>query len=65
MAEIEISALERQCLDRRIGEIEALRREVAAWVQARNEARVAVHGQFTSRDARQKMARSYPKIKNG
>lgn len=47
MAEIEISALERQCLDRRIGKIETLRREVAAWVQARNEARATVHGRFT------------------
>ncbi|MDW8069361.1 MAG: transposase [Anaerolineae bacterium] len=59
MAEIEISALERQCLDRRIGDIATLRREVTAWVQARNEARVA---RFTLRDARQKMARSYPQI---
>jgi hypothetical protein len=65
MAEIEISALERQCLDRRIGDIETLRREVAAWVKLRNEVRVTVHWQFTSRDARQKLARSYPKIKNG
>ncbi|GBC78422.1 hypothetical protein HRbin08_01917 [bacterium HR08] len=64
MAEIEISALERQCLDRRIRGMEARQREVVAWVQARNEARVTVYGQFTSRDARQKMARSYPKIKN-
>jgi hypothetical protein len=65
MAEIEISALERQCLDRRIGDIETLRREVAAWVKLRNEAQVTVHWQFTSWDARQKLARSYPKIKNG
>ncbi|MEM3658500.1 MAG: transposase [Candidatus Hadarchaeum sp.] len=65
MAEIEISALERQCLDRRIGEIEALRREAAAWVQSRNEAQVTVHWRFTSRDARRKLARSYPKIKSG
>lgn len=65
MAEIEISALERQCLDRRIGDIETLRREVAAWVQSRNEAQVTVHWRFTSRDARQKLARSYPKIKDG
>ncbi len=60
MAEIEISALERQCLDRRIGEIETLRREAAAWVQSRNEARVTVHWRFTSRDARQKLTHSYP-----
>jgi len=65
MAELEISALERQCLDRRIGDLETLRREVAAWIQSRNEAQVTVHRRFTSRDARQKLARSYPKIKNG
>lgn len=65
MAEIEISALERQCLDRRIGDIGTLRREVAAWVRARNEARATIHWRFTSRDARQKLARSYPKIKGG
>jgi len=65
MAEIEISALERQCLDRRIGDIATLRREVTAWARSRNEARVTVHWRFTSRDARQKLARSYPKIKNG
>jgi hypothetical protein len=64
MAEIEISALDRQCLDRRIWDIETLRREVAAWVKLRNEAQVTVHWQFTSRDARQRLARSYPKIKN-
>jgi hypothetical protein len=65
MAELEISALERQCLDRRMGDLETLRREVAAWIKSRNEAQVTVHWRFTSRDARQKLARSYPKIKNG
>lgn len=65
MAEIEISALERQCLDRRMGDLETLRREVAAWVQARNAAQVRIHWRFTSQDAREKLARSYPKIKSG
>lgn len=63
MAELEISALERQCLDRRIGDIETLRREVAAWVKTRNEAGVTVHWRFTSRDAQERLGRSYPKIK--
>ncbi|MGC9083528.1 MAG: transposase, partial [Anaerolineae bacterium] len=62
MAELEISALERQCLDRRIGDIETLRQEVAAWVRARNEAKTTVHWRFTSRDARRRLGRSYPKI---
>ncbi len=65
MAEVEISALERQCLDRRIGDIDTLRREVAAWVQARNQVQATVHWRFTSRDARQKLGRSYPKVKDG
>lgn len=62
MAEIEISALERQCLDRRIGERAELCAEVAAWVRSRNEAQVTVQWRFTSRDARKKLGRLYPKI---
>jgi hypothetical protein len=62
MAEIEISALERQCLDRRMGDLETLRQEVAAWVRRRNEAGVTVHWRFTSRQARERLGRSYPKI---
>jgi hypothetical protein len=62
MADLEISALQRQGLDRRIGDLEILRREVAAWVRRRNEAAVTVHGRFTSRQAREKLNRSYPKI---
>lgn len=64
MAELEISALERQCLDRRIGDMEVLAREVAAWVRERNERQVQVHWRFTSQDARQKMEREYRQIKS-
>jgi hypothetical protein len=60
MAECEIAVLQRQCLARRIGEAEVLRREVNAWQRARNEARATVHWQFTVEKARAKFTRGYP-----
>jgi DDE superfamily endonuclease len=62
VAEMELSVLARQCLDRRIPDIEALRREVAAWVAQRNAAVVRVDWQFTTADARVKLKRLYPSI---
>jgi hypothetical protein len=60
MAEIELSALVRQCLDRRIESAEELRREVEAWAEDRNERGVGVKWQFTTADARIKLHRLYP-----
>lgn len=60
MVEIEIGALSTQCLDRRIGDIETLREEVAACVAARNEEGVAIEWMFDVGTARTKMARHYP-----
>ena len=60
MAEIELSVLARQCLDRRIESAEELRREVAAWEEGRNELGVEVKWQFTTADARIKLHRLYP-----
>jgi hypothetical protein len=60
MAEVELSVLARQCLDRRIPDIGSLRREVAAWEEARNAAAVRVDWQFTTADARVKLKRLYP-----
>ncbi len=60
MAEIELSALQRQCLDRRLGDREAMAREVAAWVAARNAATKAIDWRFTTADARIKLKRLYP-----
>lgn len=60
MAEIELSVLARQCLDRRIPDLEALRREVAAWEGGRNAEAVTVDWQFTTADARTKLKRLYP-----
>jgi len=62
VAEMELSVLARQCLDRRIRDLEALRREVTAWVAARNAAVVKVDWQFTTADARVKLKRLYPSI---
>jgi hypothetical protein len=60
IAEIEIKALSVQCLDRRIPNIDILRREVTAWEKERNRATVGVDWQFTSKDARIKLKRLYP-----
>lgn len=62
MAEIELSALSRQCLDRRIPDLDTLSHEVAAWVQARNGQATTVHWRFTTADARIKLASLYPKL---
>ena len=61
-AEMELSALARQCLDRRIPDLGALRREVAAWQRARNAAAVKVDWQFTAADARVKLKKLYPTV---
>jgi hypothetical protein len=60
MAEVEFSVLSRQCLDRRIGTQKVLKREVTAWVNARNASGATVHWQFTTADARIKLKRLYP-----
>ena len=62
VAEIELSVLARQCLDRRIPDVGTLRREVAAWEAERNAAVVRVDWQFTTADARTKLKRLYPAI---
>jgi hypothetical protein len=60
MAELELSVLARQCLDRRIPDLDVLRREVAAWEATRNAAAVTVNWQFTTADARVRLKRLYP-----
>jgi len=62
VAEIELSVLARQCLDRRIETREELEREVAAWEEERNERGVEVRWHFTTADARIKLRRLYPAI---
>jgi DDE superfamily endonuclease len=63
IAEIELSALSRQCLDRRIADAEILKREVEAWKANRNDAKTRVRWRFTTANARIKLHRLYPSIK--
>jgi len=65
MAEIELSVLSRQCLDRRIPDANTLTHEVAAWEQVRNTIPQAVNWRFTTPDARIKLKRLYPSIQDG
>ena len=60
IAEIELSALTRQCLDRRIGDIDVLNGELAAWQDAVNTAQRQVNWHFTTSDARTRLRRLYP-----
>lgn len=62
LAEVELSALVGQCLDRRIGDMETMRREVAAWERDRNNKGVDINWRFTTKDARVKLRRLYPKF---
>jgi hypothetical protein len=64
MAELELSALSRICLSRRISSIEALDREVQPLVKERNELRIKVEWQFSLTQAREKLSRHYEKVKS-
>ncbi len=60
MAEIELSVFSRQCLDRRIGDEETLKREIKKLESERNEAFAKIEWRFTTEDARRKLHRLYP-----
>ena len=64
MAEIELSHLSRQCLDRRISEKSILTAEVEAWTTARNNKKIVADWQFTTSDARIKLRRLYTSIQS-
>ena len=64
IAEIELSALARQCLNRRIPDRETLEREVAAWETARNRDQATVRWRFTTADARIKLKHLYPVLES-
>lgn len=64
MAEIELSHLFRQCLNRRLANIEEVRNEATAWMHDRNENAYVTNWQFTVDDARIKLKRLYPTIEN-
>ena len=62
MAEIELSVLNRQCLDRYIPDKATLAQETAAWATKRNSKGATVNWRFTTADARIKLKRLYPSI---
>jgi hypothetical protein len=62
MAEIELSVLARQCLDRRVPDQATLEADVAAWQARRNAAGGPIAWRFTTADARIKLRRLYPSI---
>jgi len=62
MAEIELSILSRQCLDRRIPDQDALKKEVAAWQEKRNAIARPMEWRFTTEDARIKLKNLYPTL---
>ena len=62
IAEIELNAMTRQCLDRRIDDIQKLSEELSAWDSKRNLNRRSVNWHFTAEDARLKLCSLYPKF---
>ena len=62
MAEIELHALNRQCLNRRSGDMETMEREVVAWQRSRNNKGAKVDWRFTNDKARIKLKKLYPTI---
>jgi hypothetical protein len=62
VAEIELSILSRQCLNRRLPDKETHEQEIAKWNGDRNIQQIGVEWQFSTKDARIKLKRLYPKI---
>lgn len=62
MAEIELSALERMCLEQRLPTQSAVKTQVTAWEQERNDKDLTVDWHFTTADARIKLKTLYPSI---
>jgi hypothetical protein len=62
IAEIELSVLSRQCLDRRVPDAATLQAEISAWQDRRNAAGSGVDWRFTTADARIKLKRLYPSL---
>ena len=62
IAEIKLSALSRQCLDRRISDLDTLNTELTAWQHAINAEHRQIRWQFTTHDARVTLRHLYPKF---
>ena len=60
MAEIELSIVSRQCLNRRIPDQTTLKKELAAYEKKRNQSKATIQWRFTAHDARRKLNRLYP-----
>jgi len=64
MAEIELSALDRQSLSQRLSSLEMAQRQVAAWTSRRNQQQVTINWRFTAADACIKLKHLYPSIQD-
>lgn len=64
MAEIELNVLMKQCLSRRIGDMDTIKKEATAWQEDRNNKEATINWQFTNEKARVKLKRLYPTISN-
>ena len=62
MAEIELNVMTRQCLSRRIGNIDTLRKELSAWEAGQNKNTAGIRWHFRTSDAREKLITLYPKF---
>lgn len=62
IAEIELNVMTRQCLARRIGSLEKLRRELSIWEVERNQQESIISWHFKTKDAREKLISLYPKV---
>lgn len=64
MAEIELSVLSKQCLNRRIPDRQEIAKELAAWQKERNQLSIPMNWRFTTEDARIKLKKLYPSIES-
>ena len=62
MAEIDLSALDRQCLSQRLASLDIAQQQVAAWTARRNQQQVTINWRFTAEDASIKLKHLYPSI---
>ena len=62
MAEIELSALNGQCLNQRIPDLETMQSDIAAWENDRNNQQSKIHWHFLTNDARTKLKHLYPQL---
>lgn len=64
IAEIELNVMTRQCLSRRIKNLDSLSKELGCWSSGRNNATAKVNWQFTAENARTKLISIYPKFED-